>query len=230
MRTSLIIMLILIAVFAAFPELDILVSQQFYVPEQGFIFRDHIAAVILYEAVMLLTTVYIIVILSYFFLSFHRPAFDAIRTAVLIAPSRTATLYLILSLAIGPGLIVHQGFKDHWERARPKNTEVFGGTQAYSPPLQPSDQGGKSFVSGHGAMGFYLFSFALVTYGALRRRWMIAGVAAGLIIGCGRIAQGGHFLSDIVFSGCITILWAYACHWILIGRNKKNNSTQPNTA
>jgi lipid A 4'-phosphatase len=44
-----------------------------------------------------------------------------------------------------------------------------------------------------------------------RKRWMLAGIALGAWVGVGRIIQGGHFLSDVVFA-----FWAvYACAALL---------------
>ena len=33
-----------------------------------------------------------------------------------------------------------------------------------------------------------------------RRRWFLIGTVAGAVVGLGRIMQGGHFLSDIIFA------------------------------
>ena len=38
---------------------------------------------------------------------------------------------------------------------------------------------------------------------AARRRWWRLGMAAGLFFGLGRIVQGGHFASDIVFAALV---------------------------
>ena len=41
-----------------------------------------------------------------------------------------------------------------------------------------------------------------------RRRWLKVGLLAGLAAGLIRIAQGGHFLSDVLFSGWVMWLCA----------------------
>jgi len=44
---------------------------------------------------------------------------------------------------------------------------------------------------------------------AIRRKrqfWLLTGLAVGGLIGLARIAQGGHFLSDIVFS--LIAIWS----------------------
>jgi undecaprenyl-diphosphatase len=82
----------------------------------------------------------------------------------------------------------------------------FAGTQHFTPALIPADQCARncSFPAGHPAIGFYLVSFAFLV-GDPRRRRVAEGVAiaAGTLIGLARMAQGGHFLSDVVFSGLL---------------------------
>jgi len=117
---------------------------------------------------------------------------------------RRAALYLLLALALGPGLVVNTVFKDHWGRARPTQIVEFGGTQKFTPVFVPADQcmTNCSFPAGDPAVGFFLVSAALLVPGLATRRWAIAGaVAVGAALGLMRIAQGGHFLSDVVASG-----------------------------
>jgi lipid A 4'-phosphatase len=106
--------------------------------------------------------------------------------------------FLILSLALGPGLLVNEVFKAESGRARPGQVEQFGGEKSFTPVFQPADQCTRncSFVSGHAAMGFYLIGLAWVRQD---RRWLWLGIAAGALVGAARILQGGHFLSDVLF-------------------------------
>ena len=127
-----------------------------------------------------------------------------------VGPFRNRALaYLITVMAIGPGLVVNVVFKDHWGRARPRNVQEFGGDKQFTPAFVISDQCPRncSFVAGHPSMAFALVALALVM--ARRRRELLLGVTAaitlGLVVGFGRIVQGGHFLSDVVFSGVFTV-------------------------
>lgn len=120
-----------------------------------------------------------------------------------------ALIYLIAVLAIGPGLVVNVVFKDHWGRARPRDVAEFGGAKQFTPAFVISDQCDRncSFVAGHPSMAFALAALALIL--ARRRRDVLFGMglafALGLLVGFGRIVQGGHFLSDVVFSGIFTV-------------------------
>jgi lipid A 4'-phosphatase len=94
---------------------------------------------------------------------------------------------------------VNAGLKEHWGRARPREVMEFGGSQQFTPALLPTAQceTNCSFVSGHAALGFYLIGIAWVSR---KRRWLVAGITLGGLVGAGRILQGGHFLGDVIFS------------------------------
>ena len=119
-------------------------------------------------------------------------------------------VYAVLVLAtvmVGPGLLVNVVFKDHWGRPRPNQVEVLGGTEAYLPPLIPGEAGqGKSFPCGHSSVGYMLGAFFLIW--RRRRPWLawaalVGALALGTLLGMGRMAAGGHFLSDVIWSGII---------------------------
>jgi membrane-associated PAP2 superfamily phosphatase len=112
---------------------------------------------------------------------------------------------LSLVMVLGTGVVVNAILKDNWGRPRPVDTQTFGGAGTFEPALLPSNQcdSNCSFVSGHAATGFTLLALGLLGAPATRRRWLLWGLAAGLTTGALRIAQGGHFLSDVLFSGLV---------------------------
>jgi lipid A 4'-phosphatase len=122
-------------------------------------------------------------------------------------PDRTAALFVVALLALGPGLIVNTVFKDHWGRPRPADIVQFGGTETYRSFWHPGlPERGRSFPSGHAAVGFFL----MAPFFVLRRRapgWarraLAAGILYGSLMGLGRMIQGGHFLTDVIWSGCM---------------------------
>ena len=118
---------------------------------------------------------------------------------------REMGLFLAILLAIGPGLAVNGIVKPQWSRPRPAQTKDFGGQQDFVYAWGFGPRGvSKSFPSGHASMGFYLMAPAFLLY---RRhpRWALAclllGLASGGFIGLGRMAQGQHFASDVLWSG-----------------------------
>lgn len=120
--------------------------------------------------------------------------------------------FLIVAITLGPGVLVNSGFKDHWQRARPYQVEPFGGTQQFTRATVMTDQchNNCSFVSGHVACGFFLATVMLID----RRRkvaWAVAGISSGFIIGFARMADGAHWLSDVLWASPITLL----CSWLV---------------
>ena len=122
-------------------------------------------------------------------------------------PDRTAALFVVALLALGPGLIVNTVFKDNWGRPRPSDIVQFGGTQTYRSFWHPgSPDQGRSFPSGHAAVGFFLMApFFVLRRKApgWARRALVAGILYGSLMGLGRMIQGGHFLTDVIWSGCM---------------------------
>lgn len=113
-------------------------------------------------------------------------------------------VFLVLLLALGPGLLVNVLFKDGWGRPRPREIVQFNGNKQFLQPWQKGIAGqGRSFPSGHASAAFYL-SAPFFVY--RRRRpsialaWLAGGVCFGILMSIARIAQGGHFLSDTLWS------------------------------
>lgn len=132
-----------------------------------------------------------------------------------------AGLFLLLALAVGPGLIVNTLFKDHWGRARPAEVARFGGDRRFTPAFVPSDQCARncSFPAGDPAVGFVFVAPAFLVPGRRWRRRAIAGaLVLGGVMGIARIAQGAHFLSDVVASGFFVFAASWVLYrWIVVG-------------
>lgn len=126
---------------------------------------------------------------------------------------RPGAQVLVLTLIIGAGIITNGLLKNYWERPRPKQTIEFGGDYAYRPYYQPYISPPihlKSFPSGHAMMGFYFLAFIPIGiyYHNKKLIWFgaIAGLTFGLALSITRIAQGGHYLTDALFSGILSWL------------------------
>lgn len=135
---------------------------------------------------------------------------------------RNPALVLLLSYAIGAGLIVNGILKEYWGRPRPKQVEEFGGTQSFRPYYSPNfhqPQPSKSFPCGHCASGFYFFALGILGL-RLNKSWLtMTGFALALIFGItlslSRMAQGGHFLTDTLFAALIMWYTALAFDWLV---------------
>lgn len=199
-------------VFTAFPGIDLWVSGLFYRPGAGFFLGDWGPFRLLYRTVPWITAA--VILLAGGSLVLHLR-----RGKVLFGLGPRKACYLLLSLALGPGLLVNTALKDHWGRARPSQIMEFGGTKLFTPALFPAGQCDHncSFVAGHPALGFFLVSFAFLVAGeGPRRRAELVALGFGALCGMARIAQGGHFLSDVVFSGLLVYGTSLLLHDLLV--------------
>lgn len=125
---------------------------------------------------------------------------------------RLPLAFVVLSGALGPGLLVNSGFKEHWQRARPYEVQNFGGSALFTPAGAITDQCNNNcaFVSGHAACGFFFASLMLVAP-RKRRLWAAVGLGASALIGFSRMADMAHWLSDVLWAGPITLV----CSWVV---------------
>jgi lipid A 4'-phosphatase len=115
---------------------------------------------------------------------------------------------MVLMVAVfGVWLAVHAGLKDNWGRPRPGQVQAFNGPSVFQPALHASSEcrTNCSFVSGHAAGAFALLALGGFGTRRTRWRWWFAGLGLGTAVGLARMAQGGHFFSDIVFS--LVVIW-----------------------
>jgi lipid A 4'-phosphatase len=116
---------------------------------------------------------------------------------------RRPCLVIILSIIIGPGLLVNGVLKPWWGRPRPVDVVEFGGAMEYRDlGSRSSCCGGKSFPCGHCAIGFSLSSAAAFTpcYPVIGFVGLATGLLYGSLLSAARLIQGGHFLTDILWS------------------------------
>ena len=129
-----------------------------------------------------------------------------------LARFRRQALFLALLLIIGPGILTNSIFKDHWGRPRPRQVDQFGGTLAFHQPWQPGPSPrNASFPAGHPTIAFYMSA----PYFVLRRKnhrqamiWLWGGILYGIIMGIARVIQGGHFVTDVIWSAGFVYLTA----------------------
>ncbi len=193
--------------FLCFPWLDIKFSSLFYKEDWGFPAAKIPAVIFVHKFISYMVKGYVAALIAIFIINKLK------KTNYFKLDNRTF-IFLILALALGPGLVVNTIFKDNWGRARPSQIVNFGGENTFTPPFIIADQceDNCSFVSGHSSVGFYIMAFAFIAGSTRKKQIMAAGIAAGSLLGLIRIAQGGHFLSDVIFCGFFVyfvsrILW-----------------------
>jgi len=142
------------------------------------------------------------------------------------APSGRAVFFLVLTLAIGPGLLVNVALKDHSHRPRPVQTAELGGKWPFRPWYRFDGQCERncSFVSGEASSAFWTLAPALLAPPPVRP----LAVGAALVFGTGvaalRMAFGGHYLSDSLISGLLTIILVLVVHRAFFGHTKRRGA------
>ncbi|MBT8479827.1 MAG: phosphatase PAP2 family protein [Gemmatimonadetes bacterium] len=206
-RVLLVIAIVAAIVFTAFPDVDLWMSGLFYRPAGGFYLKDSWWAVAIYDSIPIIAITVGVGSLLLLVL-------NLVRKRQVGPLSNRFLLFMLAALAVGPGLVVNAGFKDNWGRARPRDITEFSGEKRFTPALQPTDQCDRncSFVAGHPSVVFWLAALGFSVAARRRRnRIFVAAGALGLVAGFGRIVQGGHFFSDVIFSG----LAVFAVVWVL---------------
>lgn len=190
---------ILIVLFIYSAPIDYILSSVPYDSlSHKFYGETHLWCKIIYQAVPVI--VILIVLMCFVLLIFgYKLPFARSET------NRFAVI-ILLSLIIGPGLISNMLLKDNWGRPRPY--QVIRDKQHFLPFYQADFKNHKSnsFPSGHATIGFFMGVPLLLL--KRRKQAIVLSVLAGGLIGLVRILQGGHYLSDVIFSGII--VWVTA--------------------
>lgn len=199
-------------VFSIFPSLDLLVSGMFVSDQGGFPLTQWESL----KALRLISSVVTIAIIATAFGAFLLAL--VVRRPRLLAFSPSGALFIMLSYALGPGLLVNVWFKQMMGRARPRDVEAFGGNLDFTAAWQISDQCARncSFTSGEAASAVAMVSLLFV----IRKswRWPVGIVLVPLMVAfsVNRIAFGGHFLSDVLLSWLLVMLIMYFLNWLLL--------------
>ena len=214
-RTGLVIALAVAAVggliFGLFPQLDIAISRYFFdrfggqFPKPG-------------ETMEIVRNFYSLLIAALVMPAFFAILIKVLRPRLPIPIPGRAVVFLIATIALGPGLMTNVIFKDHWGRARPYAVSEFRGAERFTPWWDPRGActGNCSFIAGEPSGAFWTFAPAAVLVPAPYRVAAYAGAAAfGAIVGVGRVAYGAHFFSDVIFAGVFMFLLVWVMHGLI---------------
>ena len=130
------------------------------------------------------------------------------RTNKKLVILRPYLLICALTPIIASALLVNVVLKDHTGRPRPREVKQFSGNWEYIPALKAGIPGrGHSFPCGHCSIAFTLTSG--IVFWRLSRKFAILSLSLGLIYGIlmslARIVQGGHFITDAMWS--LGVVW-----------------------
>jgi lipid A 4'-phosphatase len=220
-RTGLLVVLALAAaiglVFAAFPDLDLKITQLFFDPGDRwfvltrYMFVDgHMWVMRLRDATMWIVTALALAPVAALILKLVRPA-----KPMLMSPR--SMVFLLGTLALAPGVLANAVLKEHWARPRPIEVRGFNGNESFVPwwdPRGTCDQN-CSFISGEGAGAFWTLAPAALAPPPMRPAAYAAALVFATAVGAMRIAVGGHFFTDIAFAGVFTFLIIWLAHALL---------------
>ncbi len=108
----------------------------------------------------------------------------------------------------------------------PWDLQEFGGVARYLPHWdgfrRGDGGGGHCFPAGHASAGFAFIGGYFVFRNAaplIARRWLLAALAAGLLLGLSQQLRGAHFMSHTLWTGmlCWLSVWALDGFWRVSG-------------
>jgi membrane-associated PAP2 superfamily phosphatase len=200
-------------IFGLFPQLDLMISAPFNAMVENdvnFYMRAYSPLMLARDFGLWVGVVVIVPVLAALALKLLLP-----RRRLLI--SGRAIVFLVTTLALGPGLLTNVILKDHWGRPRPIDVTQFGGDQHFVAWWDPRGDcpGNCSFVSGDVSGAFWTIAPAAL----VPLPWRGLAYGAALALGAGmaalRIMAGGHFFTDTVFAGVFTFLIIWIVHGLI---------------
>jgi membrane-associated phospholipid phosphatase len=131
--------------------------------------------------------------------------------------SGRATVFLIATMALAPGLLVNVLLKDHWGRPRPIDVTQLGGNQNFVAWWDPRGDcpSNCSFVSGDVAGAAWTFAPAALAPPHWRALAYAAALALAVGMGTIRVMAGAHFPSDVIFAGIFTFLIVWITYAVI---------------
>ena len=205
--------IILATIFLLFPHIDIDFSSLFYDESRGgFYLSENIIIKFFYKFVVVVIQTFTLLIILLLLIS-------GILKKEFLNLTKKKLIYLLLVLALGPIAIVNLVFKDNWGRVRPRHIVEFKGDKNFTPAFIKTNQCDKncSFVCGHASAAFYFF--ALIPLVRFRKTMALFAFSFGSLIGLVRIVQGGHFLSDVIFSGFFVYFSYRIVYYLMFKKN-----------
>ena len=197
-----------LVIFAIWPDIDMKVARAFY-GDEGFIGGGAFAKA---ARDFFRITPYALLILACLAWALRK-----LGAPIPFAPSGRAALFLLLTMAVGPGLIVNAALKEHAHRPRPVHVTEFGGPDAFKAwdEFDGRCKANCSFASGEAAQGFWMIAPALLAPPAWRAAALVGAMAFGIGASALRMAFGGHFLSDVLVGGLISLIVILIAHQLI---------------
>ena len=200
--------LVAAVVFALAPDLDRTVAALFYTGADHFAGDTRLGNALRKVFYWIPTAILLLMLALY--------AARRLGRAVPWAPTGRGAVFLVLTFAVGPGLVANTILKDHSHRPRPYQTAGFGGDEPFRPfyTFDGACRRNCSFVSGEGATSAWTLGPALLVPPPWRGPAIAASLVFAALSGTLRMAFGGHYFSDAVFAVLLS-WWVLWLGWVL---------------
>jgi membrane-associated phospholipid phosphatase len=197
-----------LVVFALWPQIDLEVARAFH-GDSGFIGSDPLE-----RAIRAFFNITPFLVLAAFAGAYAMRRFGV---AIPYAPTGRQLAFLIATMAIGPGLIVNLGLKDHTHRPRPVQTDEFGGKYEFRPwyRFDGECRHNCSFVSGEGSEAFWMVAPATLAPPPAQPLLVAGALLFGVLTSLLRMAFGGHYLSDVILAALVMLIIVQGARMLL---------------
>ena len=109
-------------------------------------------------------------------------------------------IYLSLCF-FGSCIALPYGCKIFFHRARPYQTDIYGGECSFTAAFEKSFCPiGDSFISGHTSFSLWLFALALMLPKKIRTIGVVLALSIVLFVACCRVLGGYHYMTDVSFA------------------------------
>lgn len=117
-------------------------------------------------------------------------------------------LIVLMTLVLGPLLVVNLGLKQYFGRVRPRMIEDFGGTLDFT---RAGDVAGQcasncSFVSGEASTAGWMLCCGLLFAPGIRKYAYIVLLLLGVFMATLRVVFGAHFISDVLLGYLVPLI------------------------
>ncbi|WP_158807154.1 phosphatase PAP2 family protein [Beijerinckia sp. L45] len=202
-------------VLALYPAFDLDVARQFYEPPHHFVADTPAGTVARYAAWI---GPFVLVV----GLTMAGIAAYAGVWPLRWAPRPRSLVFLVLSFALSPGLLVYGTFKPLAHRPRPHSVVELGGADTFRPftRFDGACTHSCSFPSGETAGSLWTIAPASLVPLPWRGVAIAAAILFGAATGLLRIAFGGHFLSDVLGAAFFTLLSVFFARWVVLRKRE----------
>lgn len=191
--------------FGLYPELDLKIAAYFYdATAKTFPMKASTWAEIARNAAMVVAWMFVLPALISLIVKLIRPVKPLMM-------SGRAMTFLLVTMLLSAIVLSNVVFKGYWGRPRPVLVTEFHGPLEFKPWWDPRGACPKncSFFSGEGATAFWTYAPAALAPPAWRPLAYVGATVFGTLTGVWRMWFGGHFFTDVLFSGTLTfiVIW-----------------------